>query len=266
MIGQTRLREQISHQVEMSRFPTFAIFVGPRGCGKKLLTQELFNPIVNVTMTVDGIREMIQCAYTTSIEATYVLADADNLSTAACNAMLKVVEEPPMRSRFIVTCTNIENIPDTIRSRAVVYQFDPYTFDELCEFCEANNIEFTTFMAGVAETPGDILKLLDYEGLEDFVDLVINNIASVSGANAFKIGEKIDLKNDDPTKYNLELFLTAFSSKCIDYMMEHDPANCLKFSKAVAITGNTIADLNIKSLNRQMLFDKWLLDIRGEWM
>lgn len=266
MIGQKRLREQISHQLELNRFPTFAIFVGPKGCGKKMLANELFKPIVNVTMSADGIREMIQCAYTTSLEATYILADADNLSNAAYNAMLKVVEEPPMRSRFIVTCANIENIPDTIRSRAVVYQFDPYSFDELCEFCEHYHIEFTTFISGVAETPGDILTLTEYKDLEDFVDLVIDNIASVSGANAFKIGEKIDLKNDDPKKYNLELFLKAFSSKCVDYMMEHDPSNCLKFSKAVAITGNVIADLNIKALNRQMLFDKWLLDIRGEWL
>ena len=118
-------------------------------------------------------------------------------------------------------------------------------------------------MHAINKAMGELVRKKD---LEDFVDLVIDNIASVSGANAFKIGEKIDLKNDDPKKYNLELFLKAFSSKCVDYMMEHDPSNCLKFSKAVAITGNVIADLNIKALNRQMLFDKWLLDIRGEWL
>lgn len=266
MIGQKRLLEQIQKQKERNRLPQFMIFVGPEGCGKLTLTREVFTTFLSVGTSVDGIREMIQKAYTYKDEVVFGIFDADNLSQAASNALLKIVEEPPRFARIVLTCTNIENILPTIRSRAVVYQFDPYTYEEKCDFCDERGYEKDDFILETVETLGDIETIVGYDNFKEFVDSVINNIASVSGANAFKIGEHIALKDTDSAKYDFRLFLMTFSSLCIDYMMNKSPENCLKFSNAVAITGETIAELNIKGINKQQLFDKWLLDIRGIWL
>lgn len=266
MIGQVRLVTQIEHQLESGRFPQFAIFTGPKGCGKKKMAYNFMRPLLWFANTVDDVREMTAKAYTYTEQLTFAFYDVDNMSQAAFNAMLKVVEEPPNSVRFLLTCENIENIPMTIRSRAVVYTFDPYSYEDKCDFCESNDLPLDEFVLDVAETPGDILTISKYEGFRDYIDLVINNIASVSGANAFKIAEKIALKDTDADKYDFKLFLKAFSSVCVDYMLDKNVDNCLKFSNAVAITGEAIADLNVRGVNKQMLFDKWLLDIRSAWL
>lgn len=267
MIGQTRLKEQIERQWETDKFPSFAIFVGPRGCGKRTMIKEIVkdNNLIfsEIPTTVDGVREL-QYLINRSSDVVYSINNIDSLSQAGCNALLKIAEEHDDNT-IIATCENIENVPTTIRSRAVVYQFDEYTQDELCDFCEERGYEVTDFVMSVCETPGDIEELnkYDIEEFRNFIFKVIENVASVSGANAFKIADKICIKSDEG--YDLKLFLKAFSSICVDYMMDKDVNNSLKFAKAVAITGNILADLNIKSINKQMLFDTWLLDVRSAW-
>lgn len=269
MIGQDRLRSMIDTQLDNGKFPQFVILTGARGCGKRTLV----NHIVirqqfgysHIPTTVDGIREMIEFIGKGGKNLLFGIYDIDNLSQAGCNALLKIAEEPPKDVYIIATCENIENVPTTIRSRAVVYQFDEYTESEMCDFCDERGYKVDDFTLSTCYTLGDIeiLNKYDVEEFKNFIDLVINNIASVSGANAFKIADKVCLKGDEG--YDLKLFLMAFSSACVDYMLNKDINNCLKFSKAVAITGNAIADLNVKAVNKQMLFDKWLLDIRSAW-
>lgn len=269
MIGQRELVSHIKRQWELNRFPGFAIFVGPKGCGKKVMIRSISAntnlPLVEIPTTVDGVRELIENMLDSKYNSIYAIYDIDNLSQAGCNALLKVAEEPVEGSYIIATCENIENVPTTIRSRAVVYQFEEYTKDEKLDFCEQRGYEPSDFMLSICDTLGDIELLNKYNANEfkDFIDLVIGNISIVSGANAFKIADKICLKGEEG--YDLKLFLKAFSNVCVDYMMDKDVNNCLKFSKAVEITGNKIIDLNVKSVNKQMLFDTWLLDIRSAW-
>lgn len=268
MIGQRALIFQVNKQLSANKFPGFSIFVGPRGCGKKTLikkiTKEHELPLVEIPTTVEGVRNLVELMTNTTGNV-YAIYDIDSLSQAGCNALLKVAEEPSANALIIATCENIENIPTTIRSRAVVYQFEEYSEEEKMDFCEQRGYPVSDFMLSVCDTLGDIelLNQYDIDAFKDFIDLVIGNIAIASGSNAFKIASKICLKGDEG--YDFKLFLKAFSNVCVEYMMEKDVNNCLKFSKAVAITGNTIADLNIKSINKQMLFDTWLLDIRSAW-
>ena len=42
--------------------------------------------------------------------------------------------------------------------------------------------------------------------------------------------------------------------------------NDLKYARAIAITGDSLSQLNIRGINKQMLFDTWLLSIREEWL
>ena len=45
------------------------------------------------------------------------------LSTGAFNALLKTLEEPPAHVKFILATTEIEKVPDTIRSRTLRFDF-----------------------------------------------------------------------------------------------------------------------------------------------
>lgn len=273
MIGQRYLLERINGQVERGRFPRFAIFIGEKGSGKKCLASTIADylkyPISFVDTKVDSIREVIDTAYTVDMPIIYVIADCDNISNAASNALLKVIEEPPHNAYFILTCENEENILQTIRSRGVTYMLEPYTYEDKCDYIEEKVVpefeEDENFILEVASNCGEVQQMLnmDVHQFKTYVDLVIDNIVEVSGSNAFKIGDKLALK-DDTDKYDLRLFWKAFRSVCTDRMKDgKDP---LKYARAIAITGDSLSQLNIRGINKQELFDVWLLNIREEWL
>jgi DNA polymerase III subunit gamma/tau len=45
------------------------------------------------------------------------------LSTGAFNALLKTLEEPPDHVKFILATTEIDKVPETIRSRSLRFDF-----------------------------------------------------------------------------------------------------------------------------------------------
>ncbi len=271
MIGQNILYERIRGQIARKKFPRFVILIGEKGSGKKTLANEI-GTLLNVTVihsgtSAENVRECIEYAYKLTEPTLYVLADCDNMSNAAANALLKVTEEPPQQAYFILTCESLENLLATIRSRGVTYMMEPYTYEEKCDFieCQPKRPDNESFMLSVASNLGEIQELLnlDTNAFIDYVNLVIDNIAEVSGSNAFKIGNKINFK-DDADKYDLRLFWLAFRSLCIDKMMKsEDP---LKYATAVAITGNSLQQLSVRGINKQAVFDIWLLDIREAWL
>ena len=273
MIGQRELTRKIFGQIERGKFPRFSILIGEAGSGKKLLATEIAKKLeaicVIANTKVDMIREIISMAYSVNDTTVYIIPDADDMSGAAANALLKVVEEPPKNAYFILTCENLDNVLNTIRSRGVTYMMEPYTYDDKCDYVESReetfNDEIFNFMVETTSNLGEIAELISYGDIESFMEyvrVVIENIAVVSGSNAFKIGEKLAFK-DEEDKYNLRLFWKAFRSMCGDKMRE---TNSLEYANVVAITGDALHNLSIKGINKQMLFDTWLLDVRGEWM
>lgn len=265
MIGQTKLKAQLLKQIEEDKLPRFIILVGERGQGKKLLadwvTKEL-NSIKYICGTkIADIRDMIEQSYKIAEETVYIIPDGDNMSEEAKNAMLKVVEEPPNKARFILTLQDLENTLPTIRGRAVAYRLEEYSQVELLGYCKETNIDCDDWVLSVAENPYEINVLTKYKGFKEYVNLVVDNIAVTSGANSFKIADKIALKSEED-KYDLKLFWRAFIFVCLDRYKE----DVKKFCKAIQITSKYIQELRVKSINFSSTFDMWLLDIRKEWL
>jgi len=59
----------------------------------------------------------------------YILDECHMLSTGAWNAMLKLLEEPPKTTIFILCTTDPQKIPKTILSRVQRYDFNKISFD-----------------------------------------------------------------------------------------------------------------------------------------
>ena len=123
----------------------------------------------------------------------------------------------------------------------------------------------------LCETPGDVLALnsCDIKEFYNYVKLVVDNIATVSGANAFKIGDRINFK-DDAEKYDFKLFLRAFMAVCMDEatrLLEEGSADSLAkmnlYLNWERITSKYLQELGINGINKSATFDCWLLDIRG---
>lgn len=75
---------------------------------------------------VESVRAMIEEAHALPSWAPYkffVIDGADHLTTAAANALLKCLEEPPSRARFFLLSEQLETVIPTIRSRCAVVFF-----------------------------------------------------------------------------------------------------------------------------------------------
>jgi len=69
---------------------------------------------------IDDIRQLKEAAFTPppiGIRSIFILDEAHMLTTEAWNALLKLLEEPPEHVIFILATTELQKIPDTIRSR-----------------------------------------------------------------------------------------------------------------------------------------------------
>lgn len=66
----------------------------------------------------------------------YILDEVHMLTTEAFNALLKLLEEPPAHTLFILATTEQHKVPDTVQSRAQLVQFSFPTEQELVKVLE----------------------------------------------------------------------------------------------------------------------------------
>ena len=278
MIGQANLQSRIEQLINNNTFPRFSIFVGPRGSGKKTFAPYIAGYMLAgwvhaFDVKIDTIREIIQQSYKVVDNTVYFIPDADNMSNAAKNALLKVTEEPPNNAYFIMTLEDENNTLETIRSRGTVFHMDRYTPDEIGSYFydryHANHgKDDETIVKELCETPGDVdtLVKMGIKEFYDYVQLVVDNIADVSLANAFKIPSKVALK-DDVEGYDLRLFWKAFMKVCLEKASGKGltPEQILDYGEAVMATDKYLQKLRVKGINRQMLIDCWLMEIRELW-
>ena len=98
---------------------------------------------------VENIREIIERANFAPTQArwkVYVIDECHMLSTAASNALLKTIEEPPERVVFILATTNPERVLKTIQSRCQKFNFkrinSEHIYNHLLEISNKESINF----------------------------------------------------------------------------------------------------------------------------
>lgn len=270
MIGQYKLKELCETWNECPDcVPALTVLVGKRGSGKKTAVEYIRKNVKNDGMlrcennSVETVRNVISKCYELGGQIYYVFQDCDNMSTQAKNAMLKVMEEPPKGARFILTVTNSSNLLGTIRSRAFVYEMQPYSLEEMKRFVSTtkeekvrgirwNEYKFVT-------CPGDIVRLVnlpyDFNEMVQYAQTLVDYIGEATQANALKIATKLDLKGDDESKYPLDLFLNAARTGFL---------SCKKQSSFEAIERITVAirELNMATVSKQNVINTLLLDLR----
>lgn len=137
VVEQQAIKDILTDQIKTGTFQHSYLFCGPAGCGKTTaarifandINQGKGNPIeVDAASNngVDNVREIIDGARRKSLDSdykVYIIDECHMLSTGAWNAMLKLLEEPPKTTVFIMCTTDPQKIPATILSRVQRYNF-----------------------------------------------------------------------------------------------------------------------------------------------
>jgi DNA polymerase III subunit gamma/tau len=225
LVGQEAIATTLSHAISREQIAPAYLFTGPRGTGKtssaRILAKSL-NCLGYQTPTVtpcgkcdvctqislglaldiieidaasntgvDNIREIIERAQFAPVQCrykVYIIDEVHMLSTAAFNALLKTLEEPPHHVVFVLATTDPQRVLPTITSRCQRYHFRriplPAMVEHLGNIAQIETIQLTpgalTLVAQVAqgglrdaESLLDQLSLLGEEVDEDRVwDLV----------------------------------------------------------------------------------------------
>lgn len=268
MIGQEQLLADITNLIDRDKYPRFSIFIGQTGSGRKILAKEIAKKlelqVVQLPdVKVDTIRSMISEAYKIPYKYLYIIPNAENMSLAAKNAILKVTEEPPNNAYFVMTVQDENQLLDTIKSRGTIFHMNSYAPTEIAEYADCKDTRELEIITSVCEVPGDVdsLRKMVIDEFYHYVDNVVENIAVTSGSNSFKIGAKINFK-DDAEKYDLRLFWRTFMLICLSRIDE----DRLRFAKGVQVTSKYLQELKITGINKSALFDMWILAIREAWM
>ncbi|MBP3545071.1 MAG: AAA family ATPase [Alphaproteobacteria bacterium] len=149
-------------------------------------------------ISVYTVRAMIDKMQMSSMSGDWrvVLIDSvDQLNTAASNAILKLLEEPPAKTLFLLVVHQLANVLPTVRSRARVEKMRPLTISDLRELC----VKFIPDEDVSTETLklsngsfGRIANLKQSGGDEIYADLIdfLNNSRGNSG-DAMMLAKKI---------------------------------------------------------------------------
>lgn len=273
MIGQKCVLNLLD-RMKQNGFPRFVILHGEEGSGKTKLAIEISKmlnmPIVPCGNSVEEVREVITNAYNNTENVIYLLTDTDKMSIAAKNALLKVTEEPPQKAYFIQTVTTTANTLNTLLSRACVITMQPYTTMELIKYMnlkydnESLDPQDSKFITDVTSVPGQVDTLMSYDVTEfrQFVEMVADNLHTVSSANAFKIENKLALKKDED-KWDVVLFLQALRN---NYFRKFLQTGDIPYFQAYEIACDTIKQIKTKnSVNKQYCMDEFILAVRKCW-
>ena len=215
MIGQNKNKELLMNWRMNKSVPRFIIIEGDVGSGRLTLAKVIIR-IINATGVIAGnsisnIREIIENAYTVSNTTCYIFRDCDDMSVAAKNSLLKVVEEPPNKAYFIMTVKNIDDMLGTIRSRATCIKMEPYTREELSTF---NN---DPLVLQYSRTPTDTtMDTTVVNQISMICDEIVQHLIQRKGTNTLRDYLKLEsIFKDNPDVDKLYV-LRIFEAKLLE--------------------------------------------------
>lgn len=141
----------------------------------------------------------------------YIIDEAHMLSSAAFNALLKTLEEPPLYVIFILATTEPHKIPQTILSRCQRFDFKQLSTDEIAyqikQVCEKEQIDINDdAVFAIAESAEggmrDALSILDQASVYAEDTIKIEDVDNVTGRiSKYKLIELVaSLKEKDANK------------------------------------------------------------------
>jgi len=205
------LWNQVIQQVKKDRLASALLFVAPRHAGLPLFVDHLIAFLICSTrcgtchsccmlkegtypdldhvspeketdaIKIDQIRVLQQTIFQTPTlgkRRFIVINPADKMNIAAANALLKILEEPPPHSVFILIAESMQSLPATILSRCQKYSLP------------AGDMDIGEYVSLGKQYPENAKRRLLFEQKEAFVKLFVDLMAGKVSPSTIAVGWK----------------------------------------------------------------------------
>lgn len=174
IMGQDSIIKILKRQLELGEFSNTYLFNGASGCGKTTTARAFAKAINHNQGTpieidaasnngVDNVKEIVRFAAERSLDSEYkiyIIDECHSLTSQSWQAFLKCIEEPPKYTIFIFCTTEKNKVPDTIKNRCQVFNFNRISSDKIC-----NRLKYICNSEGVT----------NYEEACDYLSRICNN-------------------------------------------------------------------------------------------
>lgn len=116
---------------------------------------------------IEQIRELYSLTKT-GVEQAIIIDEAHLMSQDAQNAFLKLLEEPPENTYFILTVDKAKSLLGTITSRAQTIELIPPTTEQFVEYYGDTSQNFVKLVNALGFMPARIYKALNSEKSTDY--------------------------------------------------------------------------------------------------
>ncbi len=177
-------------------------------------------------ISIDDIRELSRKFYLSSADYSYKVCIVDtieDLNKSASNSLLKMLEEPPKNTLFILVSNNKQSILPTILSRCQKISFQRLNEEDLQNISvglfEENHLDLLKSTGALTSCDGSVKKLLnfldkDYMKFFNSMKELLLDLPNLNKRKAIKLltGNKEFLGNNDPEKSALGVLLKLLAS------------------------------------------------------
>ena len=192
IIGHEKQKQILKKMIEEDKIGHAYLFTGKDGIGKKLVAIEFAKQVMSSetsdsfnetdfkiilpekdSIKIEEVRNLIDEVYlkpTYSKRKVIIIDDADKMNMNAQNALLKVLEEPPVYATLILITSNKDKIIKTILSRVTEIKFSPLSNEELLEII-GKDVEFD-FARGSASKALALINDSTYSLSKELVDVL----------------------------------------------------------------------------------------------
>lgn len=248
VLGQNHITETLKNQVISGRLSHAYLFTGTHGTGKttcaKILSRAVNcqdpqngNPcnkcpaclgiesgsIVDVMEIdaasnngVDNIRALRDDSIYSPASVkkrVYIVDEVHMLSTAAFNALLKIMEEPPEHLMFILATTELNKVPATILSRCQRFSFKRITPEDI-----AQRLQYVARQENIGLEPGaaSLLARLSDGAMRDALSLMDQCVVSGGSLTAEDIYNTLGLAGNIKTAAIMEAIGRGSSPQALE--------------------------------------------------
>lgn len=253
MIGQNNLIAKLK-SYSIDTLPHSMLFLGEKGCGKHTLVKELEKHFkmsaidISDSLELETIQEINTCA-----NSHFYIIDMSKVNEKQQNVILKFLEEPTSFTYIILLSTSKSILLDTIVNRCMIYEFEPYSSQQLMQFLPFE--EGIEILVEYCHTPGQVLStsIEKIKNLIELCDNIAKNVGKARFPNIFKISSKITKEEID-----LDLFYNVLLERLYRFF---DETKNVVYKDMYNISSNALKKHNDTRLNQELIIDSLVMEL-----